>query len=555
MAEEDNMSVTTAILGMEYDEEQAIILITNMASGLTVDQAARSGTVMVNKVDSTDFAPVKGVKLSDASNGRRILDCIDSAMQKCGLPLVAAVKSGINLEALAASKQRDNGELDEEIQEFVLLEVMIYVKPEKEFYEAEAKDQFRLAKEVLKMDQNSLHAEDAEKLSEAEIHEKHAELKSIAKEEAEKKYFKELKQYVIKVEKQNEAKAKLSGLRKKQQRNNVMDAVFQALIAAKTAISKKVKEAVKEYPLLIEKLNERIAVRGSLVKDAYNTDNLTGMYGILKNTYGKATLISVNRWLLDSMSMSASMDTLKEKPEHGLNVVLECLKEEEQIKIWEYMTKDMFFTALLLRIYQPSQTLYADIAREAMKFLQQDQVGVNDELTVEEKSMPIFSHLNHYIKDVLVRTKEFAEKNERSTGGLGNSNSSYNKGNYNHNQKFVQKGLELAASASDISTSNENKKITLRMIDNMSFDKEVRRTDLLGFKHVNGRIVLYTATKEPCKQCLGKDKHDIHCYVRSCNKCGLYGHTEPYCKQVVREAHSVSVTLGEEDADDEDTPV
>lgn len=189
----DVTSVTTGVLGMEYDEEQAITLISNMASGLTVDQAARSGTVMVTKVDSTDFSPAKGIKLSDAANGRRILDCIDSAMQKCGLPLVAAVKSGINLESSAADKQSDNGELDEVIQGLVLLEIMVHVKPEKEFYEAETKDQFRLAKEELKRIQGLLPDSHRDKLTEIETVEKMTELKTIAKELGDNKYFNALK--------------------------------------------------------------------------------------------------------------------------------------------------------------------------------------------------------------------------------------------------------------------------------------------------------------------------------------------------------------------------
>lgn len=406
----DNMSVTTAILGMEYDEEQALIFITNMASGLTVDQAARSGTVMVTKVESTDFSPAKGIKLSDAANGRRILDCIDSAMQKCGLPLVAAVKSGINLEAAAAERQRNNGTLDEDIQDFSLLEIMVHVKPEKELYEAQAKEQFRLAKAELKKIQDSL--DETERLSEEEIKKKHEELKQIAKDIEQEKYLKKFQVYTLNVEKQNEAKTKLSSLRKKQQKNNVLDAVFQSLIAAKTAIAKKVKGAVKDYPLIIEKLNERVAVHENLIKDSYNNDNLTGMYMILKCTYGKATLVTVNRWLMDSMSLSVTFDNLKEKPEHGLNMVLECLKEEEQTKLWEYMTKDMFFSALLLRMYQPHQNLYVDIAQEAMRYLhlqEQDQVGI-EALTTEERSMPVFSHLNNYIKNVLVKTREFAKR-------------------------------------------------------------------------------------------------------------------------------------------------
>ena len=189
----ENASVTTVALGMEYEEEQAKTFISNKASGLTVDQATRDGTVMVTKIDSTDFSPAKGVKLSDAANGRRILDCIDSAMQKCGLPLFAAVQSGLNLESAAADKQSDNGELDEEIQELVLLEVMVHVKPEKEFYEADAKDQFRLAKEELKILQEMLSNTDPNKLTEQEITDKHLELRTIAKELCEKKYFNELK--------------------------------------------------------------------------------------------------------------------------------------------------------------------------------------------------------------------------------------------------------------------------------------------------------------------------------------------------------------------------
>ena len=448
----ETASVITAALGLEYDEEQALVLISNMASGLTVDQATRSGTMMITKIDSTDFSPAKGIKLPEAANGRRILDCIDNAMQKCGLPLVAAVKSGINLETAAALKQSDNGELEEEIENLVLKEVMVYVKPEKEFYEAEAKDQFRLAKEELKRVQDSLLNGDENKLTDSELSNKHIELKSIAKEVSETKYFQALKLYMSNIEIQNNSKAKLSGLRKQQQRNNVLDTVFQSLIAAKTAISKKVKGAVKEYPILIEKLNERVAIQGTLVKDSYNNDNLTGMYMILKRTYGKATLISVNRWLMDSMGMNVSFDTLKDNPESGLNMVLECLKEEEQIKLWEYMTKDMFFTALLLRMYQPNQSLYVDIAQEAMRFLhlqEQDQVLVDD-LTAEERAMPVFFHLNHHIKEVLVKAKDFAkQRSDRNTSKLSGNNTSGRGTGGDFRQ--VPKGLELAASAIDTS--------------------------------------------------------------------------------------------------------
>ena len=89
---------------------------------------------------------------------------------------------------------------------------------------------------------------------------------------------------------------------------------------------------MKDFPLLIEKLNERVPVHdGQVIKDSYNNDNLTGMYVILKRTYGEASLISVNSWLLNSLDLSVPFEVLKDKPEQGLNVILECLKEEEQI--------------------------------------------------------------------------------------------------------------------------------------------------------------------------------------------------------------------------------
>ena len=205
-------------------------------------------------------------------------------------------------------------------------------------------------------------------------------------------------------------------------------------------------------------------------------------------------------------------------------------------------------------MYQPNQALFVDIAQEAMRFLrlqEQDQV-LNEELTAEERAMPVFSHLNHHIKEVLVKTKEFAKRNERSRSG-GNFTTNNGSGNtFNGNSgnpRHIPKGLEIAASATDRSTEQT---IKLRMIDNMSFNKEVMRNDMLGYKHQNGNIFLYTATKKACKKCVTKHRHEAPtCYTRKCNRCGLFGHTDFYCKQVVEnQAHSADTEF----ADDEENP-
>jgi hypothetical protein len=415
-----------------------------------------------------------------------------------------------------------------------------------------------LAKEQLKKIQDSLPFDDSEKLTETEIIAKHAELKVIAKEVSEAKYYSALKSYIANIDKQNSSKASLAGLRKKQQRNNVFDTVFQSLIAAKTNISKKVKLAVKNYPVLIEKLNERIAVNGILVKDSYNTDNLTGMYNILKRTYGKATLISVNRWLLDSMSMSVTYEALKSNPEHGLNMVLECLKEEEQIKLWEYMTKDMFFTALLLRMYQNNQSLYVDIAQEAMRYLHQQEQDhmmlTNDELTSEERAMPIFFHLNHHIKEVLVKAKDFAKKNDQNTTKPTDGTNTSGKGSGNKNK--LPSGLETAANATDKSDNKKDPKF--RDISNMTFKKEVTRSENLGYQSKYGKWYPYTATKEVCKKCksdIAKERHkEPLCSLDACPKCGLFGHRKYNCKQVVHEAKAAAAQVDADAEDDEEIP-
>ena len=49
----------TAALGLEYDEERALILISNIASGLTVDQATRRGTMMITKIAMVFIAQLK----------------------------------------------------------------------------------------------------------------------------------------------------------------------------------------------------------------------------------------------------------------------------------------------------------------------------------------------------------------------------------------------------------------------------------------------------------------------------------------------------------------
>lgn len=547
MSVNGDMTVSGSINGhdVEFSSEETLVLIKNMASGLTAEHAVRSGSLMVTKIDGTDFTPVKGIKLTDAANGRRILDCINCAMEKCNLSVVAAVKSGTNLESIAAEKQRDNGQLDEQIQEKAVIEVYTYVKPEKELYESEAKEQFRIFKETLEKEEE-LKPED-ERMSENDLRITISEKKEFFKNITNSEYYKELKTYTIKVKEQNEAKAVLSQLRKQQQRNNVLDAVIQSIIAAKTLIAKKVKGAVKDFPLLIEKLNERVPVHdGQVIKDSYNNDNLTGMYVILKRTYGEASLISVNSWLLNSLDLSVPFEVLKDKPEQGLNVILECLKEEEQIKLWEFMTKDIFFVSLLLRVYQSNHNLYSSIAHEAMRYIRQMELGQQplDDSSADHKSMPIFSHLSSHIKDVVVKTKEFAKKGERQSGKASNNGGKYEK---------PQKGLELAASANE--KPNDNQNIKLRLNANMSFNREVLRSEMIGYTHANGNQFLYTATKEACKQCVTKKTQhsDPRCYTRSCKKCNLYGHTEPYCKQVIQEAGNTVEQDNNDDSSDEES--
>jgi hypothetical protein len=160
-------------------------------------------------------------------------------------------------------------------------------------------------------------------------------------------------------------------------------------------------------------------------------------------------------------------------------------------------------------------------------------------VTAEERAMPVFFHLNHHIKEVLVKAKDFAKRNDKNNTNRSGGNNKDNNNN-SGNSRQVPKGLELAASATDASTEQKGK---LRMIDNMSFNKDVTRSDMLGYKTKKGHTVLYTATKEACKRCSTKDnKHETpYCFTQKCKRCGLYGHTDHQCKQIVTEANSAEI--------------
>ncbi len=87
-------------------------------------------------------------------------------------------------------------------------------------------------------------------------------------------------------------------------------------------------------------------------------------------------------------------------------------------------------------------------------------------------------------------------------------------------QREGQTTTERAHAASEVST---------RKIDdpNKPFTKEVTFADNFATKNINGRVVSYPATKEPCPQCAGGDpakQHNPLCYPNKCFHCSYYGH-------------------------------
>lgn len=168
-----------------------------------------------------------------------------------------------------------------------------------------------------------------------------------------------------------------------------------------TLIVTKVKNCVNNHPAIKAKLSgTAILPSGRVLRDPYNVGNgnLTGILSILQKTYSSPDLVVFCNMLLQLLSISVSEADARAEPGCGINLVNHELTAWEQMGLFSYLNKDRLFTIIALNTYPAHSFIRRNAITRLLDFLDK-QPAENNLGDDTNEDMPLFRHLEHYIKE------------------------------------------------------------------------------------------------------------------------------------------------------------
>lgn len=333
--------------------------------------------------------------------------------------------------------------------------------------------------------------------------------------------------------------------------------------SAISSIVNRIKGVIGDCPEVKRTISMRVTIgtTGEEVSDPWYVGNLCGMKQLLMTAYNKASLVTFNHTMLSTISYKADVHTSTNEPIKVVQAVSTMLNTWEMMGYYTFMTKDVFFTAILINSLAEGSPVKEKVllrANERMSEIDgKDGTDTDDMSTSKTSDTPLFTYISNYVKvlqDSMVRT------GTGTAAGQGNGNGGGNGGGNNARKVWdqrVPKGTESAALAQgegDKADNQTGKAATL-------FKYNVNRDHKVQGKDKKGRTVPYTSTREACSVCTNPDKasHDPQCLMHMCYTCGLYGHHSRGCRQdpkthMVRKAALVTMDYGAlaDEADEEE---
>lgn len=291
--------------------------------------------------------------------------------------------------------------------------------------------------------------------------------------------------------------------------------ILEGIRTAMSLIVSKIRAAVKDHDKVKQKLTSMVVLplTGETIMNAYENGSLAGLHAILKSEYAKPTLVRFNADLQSTMKLSISSEDVTKNPSKAVQLTDDALATWLSMDYWEYMTPDIFWTNILLMSI-PSSPFQTDCVKEVQEYIEGRRRGdVSDTATVAsggvKRSFPTYTYLSDYIKR--------CEDSARHHRNMGNYTAQRKQNTSYTGLKFGN--VETAASSGAEYTAEVGR------------DMNVKCKDV-----TNGREYPYTATKEACPVCQGRDKdaankHFPKCYGGTCHICGLYGHKVANCGQ------------------------
>lgn len=515
-------------------------------SKLRVLASAYNSTTVKSFSDHVKNVTEKSVLLTgfnekdkDEEIGRKLYERVSALIESVGEDFSQIILCNFNLKKFSQKCVIDRSKINHDLDDLVEhIDTMIIV-PEKSMSDSRARREIKKRTKALEPQyQETLAAannkEERDAIKAAYRRDKD-EIESDVTDKYEDAFQLEHDQYRELVRLKNDAVSKTRQLKVKQEQATILDVILKGYDESNRQIVTKIKAALSKFPNIASVLKGTATVRSTReeIPNPFENENLTGIIEILFDRYQKKSFVSFTNSLIDAMNWKLSEEDTLKNPSKGVSEVQQLYATWERKELWNQLTKDLFFSVILIKGMHPSVSFRREVLTETTKYIQQLALADDEFSPLKDPSiMPVFKFLCEYITREQDNRKMMTDDDASKL-----SNNQKKKNDGNTPQHWQKKGtiVEAAALANSQSTTttadNSNGKL---------FSGEVNKSASIVVKDsAKNRDFPYLAVdklSKICPKCYPDDGNatspcERKCYQNKCVKCGYYGHKMSTCLQ------------------------
>ncbi len=190
---------------------------------------------------------------------------------------------------------------------------------------------------------------------------------------------------------------------------NNLEKICAIYSTAITLIVTKLKDAVSEYPKILDHLQQSVILttvkdQHVVINNPYKRQSLLGMLQILKDNYVRVDVVRFQQKLLDLLNSRLGEDKM-DNPTAGIQELDRNLEMWNSMEMHKYFTEDIFWTVVLLRKYDINSQLYKSALAHVVEYIH-EQTSEDDLLhtirhhRLQYPGKPILSNLVSWLKVV-----------------------------------------------------------------------------------------------------------------------------------------------------------
>lgn len=376
------------------------------------------------------------------------------------------------------------------------------------------------------------------------------------KYESARTFLAEKHQFVADLAKLGNAKRELAKINANSAKEVVFNSRVSGFETARSAILNKIKGALGDSPEFFRLLSTRVKLhltREEII-DPWAASNLSGIVQVLMDTYNKPSFVTFQSTLSSTMSFRCTDPSVNSEPTKVVSEVSGIMNVWANMGFWAYMTRDIFFSVVLVNAMPESPTKEKLMLKlnEHMQMLDsaEEPYGSSGIINnTDSGDLPIFDTITKFLEVIQKSNsgkalKQVAAAPAAPTGQAAQAFalSKNQPVRFRQTAMVAEEGEENEAMAAQQSNGPARSTQAPPPVHQHQpqkrnyegYKREVARSENIIMELQGGKKIVYTATVAKCAQCAaGNDAHQPSCYLSSCYRCGLFGHTKHLCRQHV----------------------